>query len=128
MISGQEHSSQRPHSATSYVVVYVLLLILTATTYITGTQHLGKYAIFIALGIAATKSSLVVIFFMHLRDASAATRLVFALSLFFVALLITLAVSDVATRFKLATPAGAPFGTERSQPDGLLDNELPAEE
>ncbi len=128
MISGQEHSSQHPHSATSYVVVYVLLLIFTATTYITGTLHLGKYAIFIALGIAATKSSLVVIFFMHVREASAATRLVLAISLFFVSLLITLAVSDVATRFKLATPAGAPFGTERSQPDGLLENERPTQE
>jgi len=34
-------------------------------------------------------------------------------------------VADVATRFRRSTPAGAPFGTERSQPEGLLEHELP---
>ena len=43
----------------------------------------------------------------------------------FVALLLFFTVADVATRFKPATPAGAPFGTERSQPEGLLEHELP---
>lgn len=121
------HSAHPPHSATPYVVVYILLLGLTALTYFTGTMHLGKYAILIALGIAATKSSLVAIIFMHLKESGAATRLVFVTSLVFVAVLLILTVSDVATRFRLATPAGAPFGTERSQPDGLLENETPAE-
>lgn len=128
MVSEPEHPVDHAHSAVPYVVVYVLLLILTAATYITGTLHLGKYAIFIALAIAATKSSLVAIIFMHLRDSDTATRLVFVTSLVFVALLLILTTSDVATRFTLATPAGAPFGTERSQPEGLLEHEIPAEE
>jgi cytochrome c oxidase subunit 4 len=115
------------HSAVSYVVVYVVLLILTATTYITGTMHLGKWAILIALAIATIKASLVAIIFMHLRESGAATRLVFVTSLVFVALLLILTVSDVAPRYTLATPAGAPFGTERSQPEGLLEHEVPAE-
>ena len=128
MEAEQEHPTHRAHSAIPYLVVWVLLLILTAATYLTGTMHLGKWAIFIALGIAATKSALVAIIFMHLSESGAATRLVFVTSLVFVALLLILTVSDVATRFKLATPAGAPFGTERSQPEGLLEHEMPAEE
>ena len=108
-------------------MVWILLLVLTGVTYVTGTMHLGKFAIFVAMAIAVTKSSLVAVIFMHLRESSAATRLVFVTSLIFVALLLILTVSDVATRFKLATPAGAPFGTEMSQPEGLLEHELPAE-
>ena len=126
MVSGQP--THHAHSATPYVVVWILLLVLTAATWITGTMHLGRWAIFIALGIAATKSSLVAIIFMHLRESGTATRLVFVTSLVFVALLLILTVSDVATRVTLATPAGAPFGTERSQPEGLLEQQTPPEE
>ncbi len=107
------------HSAVPYVVVWIALLVFTAVTYLTGIQHLGKWALAIALAIASIKSALVALIFMHLRQSSGATRL--ALLLFFT-------VSDVATRFTLATPAGAPFGTERSQPEGLLEHEMPAEE
>lgn len=127
MASEQEQPIHHAHSAIPYVVVWILLLVLTAATYVTGTMHLGKWAIFIALAIATTKSSLVAVIFMHLRESGAATRLVFITSLVFVALLLILTVSDVATRFTLATPAGAPFGTERSQPEGLLQNEEPGE-
>jgi cytochrome c oxidase subunit IV len=116
------------HSAVPYVVVWIALLLFTALTYTTGTAHLGKWALPIALGIAATKSALVALIFMHLKDSSGATRLVFVTSLIFVALLLFFTVADVATRFRLATPAGAPFGTERAPPEGLLEHELPSEE
>jgi hypothetical protein len=64
---------------------------------------------------------------MHLKNSSGATRVVFVTALAFVALLLFFTVADVATRFHLATPAGAPFGTERSQPEGLLEHEMPEE-
>jgi cytochrome c oxidase subunit 4 len=121
-----EHGEQH-HSATPYFVVWIALLFFTALTYVTGSMHL-TWGLPLALAIAATKSALVALIFMHLRESSGATRLVFATALVFVALLLFFTVADVATRFKLATPAGAPFGTERSQPDGLLEHELPAEE
>ena len=62
---------------------------------------------------------------MHLKDSSGMTRLVFGTSLVFVGILLFFTVADVATRFRPATPTGAPFGTERSQPEGLLEHELP---
>ena len=120
---GDEH--EHAHSAIPYVVVWIALLIFTVITYLTGKQHLGHWALFIALAIACTKSALVALIFMHLRESSGMTRLIFATSLVFVGLLLFFTVGDVATRFKPATPAGAPFGTERSQPEGLLEHELP---
>jgi cytochrome c oxidase subunit 4 len=122
-----EHAEHQ-HSAIPYFVVWIVLLIFTAVTYVTGTMHLGGCALPIALTIACIKSALVALIFMHLRESSGATRLVFVTALVFLGLLLFFTVADVATRFKPATPAGAPFGTERSQPEGLLEHEMPAEE
>jgi cytochrome c oxidase subunit 4 len=120
-----DRDDQHAHSAVPYFAVWIALLFFTALTYLTGKQHLGTWALAIALTIACTKSALVALIFMHLKDSSGTTRLVFVTSLVFVALLLFFTVSDVATRFRPATPAGAPFGTERSQPEGLLEHELP---
>ena len=121
----QDRHEEHSHSAIPYVVVWIALLIFTVLTYLTGKHHLGTWALPIALAIACTKSALVVLIFMHLKDSSGMTRLVFVTSLVFVGLLMFFTVADVATRFRPATPAGAPFGTERSQPEGLLEHEMP---
>jgi cytochrome c oxidase subunit 4 len=120
-----DRHEERAHSAVPYYLVWIALLFFTALTYVTGKQHLGQWALPLALVIACTKSLLVALIFMHLKDSSGTTRLVFATSLVFVGLLLFFTVADVATRFRPATPAGAPFGTERSQPEGLLEHELP---
>jgi cytochrome c oxidase subunit 4 len=111
-----------------YFVVWIALLFFTFLTWFTGTRHLGGWALPIALAIAVTKSTLVALIFMHLNQSSGATRAVFVTSLFFMGLLLLFTLTDVATRFRPATPAGAPFGTERSQPEGLLEHELPSDE
>ena len=121
---GDEHP-HGPTSALAYIVVWIALLLFTLLTYLTGTRHLGAWALPIALAIACTKSALVALIFMHLSHSSGMTRLVFATALVFVGLLLFFTVGDVATRFTPSTPAGAPFGTERSQPEGLLEHELP---
>jgi cytochrome c oxidase subunit 4 len=120
-----DRHEEHGHSAIPYFVVWIALVFFTALTYLTGKQHLGTWALFIALAIACTKSALVALIFMHLKESSGMTRLVFATSLVFVALLLFFTVGDVATRFRPATPSGAPFGTERSQPEGLLEHEMP---
>ena len=124
--AGAEHE-EHGHSALPYLIVWLALLVFTAATYITGSMHLGGWALPIALTIAAIKSTLVALIFMHLKESSGATRMVFVIALVFVALLLFFTVADVATRFRPATPAGAPFGTERSQPEGLLEHEMPEE-
>lgn len=120
-----DRHDEHAHSAIPYWVVWLALLFFTTLTYLTGKQHLGQWALPLALTIASAKSLLVALIFMHLKDSSGTTRLVFGTSLVFVALLLFFTVADVATRFRPATPAGAPFGTERSQPEGLLEHEMP---
>lgn len=126
--SHEPETHDHRHSAVPYVAVWIALLVFTAVTYFTGTKHLGQWALPLALTIAVIKSALVALIFMHLSESGGTTRLVFVTSLLFLSLLLFFTVSDVATRFRLATPAGAPFGTERSQPEGLLEHEMPAEE
>jgi cytochrome c oxidase subunit 4 len=121
---GDEHEHPES-SAIPYVAVWIALLFFTFLTYFTGKQHYAHGALAIALVIACTKSTLVALIFMHLNHSSGTTRLVFGTALIFVALLLLFTVGDVATRFTPATPKGAPFGTERSQPEGLLEHELP---
>ncbi len=113
------------HSAVPYWLVWIALVFFTVLTWYTGTRHLGAWALPIAMSIAIVKSTLVALIFMHLIESSGMTRLVFVTALVFVGLLLFFTVADVATRFHLATPAGAPFGTERSQPEGLLEHEVP---
>jgi len=112
-VAEQTHEErEHEHSALLYFIVWALLGIFTLVTYWTGRMHLGTWALPLALAIAITKSTLVVLFFMHLYDQPGANRLVILTSFLFVALIISLTVADVATRFHLATPAGAPFGTD----------------
>ncbi len=125
-----EHAAapHKTHSAVPYLLVWLALLGLTVATYLTGKQHLGEWALPLAMAIATTKSTLVVLFFMHLWQDKGASRLVLILALIFVGLLLTLTLTDMATRFRLATPAGAPFGTENTTPtEGLQEHEAPAE-
>ena len=51
----------------SYFLVYGVLVCLTALTVTTASLDLGRVAILIVLAIAATKSVLVLLYFMHLR-------------------------------------------------------------
>ncbi len=53
----------------TYVFVWVGLVILTGLTYTVAVRiHLGGWAILVALAIAATKSGLVLSYFMHLKS------------------------------------------------------------
>jgi cytochrome c oxidase subunit IV len=91
-------------SPRSYLLVWIALLALTAATFLLSRYEAGRWSVAVALAIAATKSTLVVLFFMHLAEQKGSARLVFVTSLLFVALLIGFVIADVATRFSLANP------------------------
>lgn len=103
--SKDEHST---HGVGRYFVVWVLLLIFTATTVITGRMDLGSANIFIALLIASVKATLVVLFFMHMTEAPGANRLVFVVSLVFSVVLMIGVFGDLWTRNPMSLPSGAP--------------------
>jgi cytochrome c oxidase subunit 4 len=108
-----------------YVVVWLLLLVLTGVTVWTGHMHLGSLALPLALTIATTKSLLVLIIFMHLKEDKGANRLVVGTAFIFVLLLLGIVLGDVATRFKPLSPAHAPFGAKVHLPEGAAQHAAP---
>lgn len=74
----------------------VALLILTLLTVLSAELDLGAANVYVALGIAVLKGSLVALFFMHLRWDRPFNGIVFVGSLAFVALFLALAITDSA--------------------------------
>jgi cytochrome c oxidase subunit IV len=65
-----------------YVVIFALLLGFTGLTVWVATLDLGPWNTPVALAIAITKATLVVLFFMHLRWSSRLTWLAVGAALF----------------------------------------------
>ena len=82
----------------SYVLVFMALMLLTATTVAVSFLDLGEWNFVVAILIAITKAMLVVWFFMHLNHASALTKLFAGAGFFWLVILITLTMSDALTR------------------------------
>jgi cytochrome c oxidase subunit 4 len=80
----EQHHAAVPYR--TFVIVWALLLVLTAITVTVSRIHLGALNIWVALGIASLKSALVIFFFMHLKYE----RLLF--KLFLLGALVTLAI------------------------------------
>ncbi len=82
--------------------IYVLILLaLLLGTYLTVTASLhdfGPWNIVIALAIATTKATLVVLYFMHARYSSKRTQLVIVCAVFWLAILLALTLADYQTR------------------------------
>lgn len=97
------------HGIGRYVAIWLILLGFTALTVATGKTDLGQANIFIAMAIALTKATLVVLFFMHLWDEGGVNRLVFVVSVFFAVLLMLGVFGDVMTRLPSAVPNGGPL-------------------
>ena len=87
-----------------YVLVFVALLALTATTARVAFIDLGPLNDIAALGIAVLKAALVVLFFMHVRYGTRLIPLVVAAGLFWLVILIALSLTDYLTRGWLGVP------------------------
>ncbi len=92
-----DHSKSSPLKM--YFAIWAALLLGTYITYVAATLDLGRFNAAVALGIATTKATLVVLFFMHVWHASEKlTKLVVIAAIFFLMLLLGLTMSDYATR------------------------------
>jgi cytochrome c oxidase subunit 4 len=86
-------------SLRTYVLVWAGLLILTVTT--TGIAFIdlgGQWNTLTAVVIAVVKTVLVVLYFMHLRYSSRLIWVFAGAGFFWLAILVTLTMSDVLTR------------------------------
>jgi cytochrome c oxidase subunit 4 len=61
-------------------------------------QNFGPLNIVIALGIASIKATLVVLYFMHARYSPKRTQLVIVCSVFWLAIMLALTLTDYTTR------------------------------
>ena len=85
-------------SPRGYFGVFVALLALTTVTILVANVDLGPLNTPLALLIAAAKALLVLLFFMHLREAPGLLWVAAGAGFFWLAILIVLTMSDVATR------------------------------
>jgi cytochrome c oxidase subunit 4 len=77
------------------LTVFAVLMALTVATLAAATWvHLGPWNLWIALGIATVKASLVALYFMHLRYDNRFYALIFVTALVFLALFLVLTLMD----------------------------------
>lgn len=82
----------------TYLVVFAVLMVLTALTTAVAFVDLGILNVVIMLLIAFTKATAVVLFFMHVRYSSGLTMVVAASGFAWLALLIAFSLGDILTR------------------------------
>jgi len=81
-----------------YVTIWLILLCFTALTVWAAFQNWGVLNPIIALGIACTKATLVILFFMHVKYSPKMIALVIGCGLFFLSILMVLTCADYISR------------------------------
>ena len=93
-----EHGGEHIVSPKIYITIWLILLVFTGLTTWVAFIDLGILNPVIALLIAFTKASLVVLFFMHVKYSSRMIALVIGCGLFFLSILMVLTTSDYISR------------------------------
>ena len=93
-------------SRTVYFAVFGALLVLTVVTYLAAQVHFGNEALntIIALAIAVTKATLVILYFMHVRYSPRLTWVVIVSGFLWLAIMIGITLLDYLTRNQTALP------------------------
>ena len=109
------------HIATksSYFGIFGLLMVLTALTVGAAFTDLGALNFPVAIAIAITKATVVILFFMHGKYASKLTQLFIGTSFFFLLILFGLTLTDYLSRGMRTYPggtAGAGYGVRVELP------------
>jgi len=98
----------RQHSLLPYALVLGALLLLTALTVGAAYVHFGHpWSDLVALVIALTKATLVVLFFMHVKGSTTAVKITAAGSVLWLAILFAFLMADILTRHTLVPGWGS---------------------
>ena len=81
-----------------YFTIFGSLMILTGITVGVAFINLGHFNFPVAISIAILKATLVVLFFMHVKDSSRLTKLIVGTGFFFLLVLFTLTLTDYLSR------------------------------
>jgi cytochrome c oxidase subunit IV len=104
MEHAHEHAYHPPISL--YYKVFGALIFLTAVTVVVAFQDFGVFNNVIALTIAGIKTTLVVLFFMHVKYERKLTKLFAAAGFIWLAILIAFTLQDTETRRHTLGPQG----------------------
>ena len=85
-------------SRTTYFAIFGALIVLTFATVGVAKVDLGEWNVVVALSIAVTKATLVILYFMHIKYSKRLTQLVVAAGFLWLLLLLGLTLSDFLTR------------------------------
>ena len=108
-----------------YYTIFGILMVLTAVTVFAAFNDLGILNFPVAIGIAITKATLVILFFMHAKYSSRLTKLFVGMSFFFLLILFSLTLTDYLSRGLRTYPGGAGgagYGVRSAAPE----HEMPA--
>lgn len=106
-----------------YYAIFGTLMVLTVVTVEVATHNFGVLNFPVAIGIAITKATLVILFFMHAKYSSKLTKLFVGTAFFFLFILLTLTMTDFMSRglhTYAAGAAGAGFGKRNPRPPAVL--------
>ncbi len=104
-----------------YLAVFAALAVLTVLTWWVAQFDYGVFNDFIALGIACTKATLVVLFFMHVKYAGKLTQMIVVCAILWVAIMFALTLIDYLSRSSDIVPRVVPVPSS-------IDWEAPAPE
>jgi cytochrome c oxidase subunit 4 len=101
-MSEQQHTHVVPLS--TYYAIFAALMVGTALTVWVAFIDLGAMNTVVALAIACTKATLVVLYFMHVKYSTRLTWAVVLSSVFWLLIMLGLTYNDYLTRHILAFP------------------------
>ena len=90
--------SEKIIPVSTYLVIFIALLILTATTAWISFLDMGRLNAVVALIIALIKALLVALYFMHVRYSSRLTSIVLMAGFFWLGIMLVLTMSDYLSR------------------------------
>ncbi len=88
----------------TYLGIFFSLLFLTAVTVWVAFFDLGAFSNIVAMAIAITKATLVILFFMHLKYSTRLTKMLVVSGFFWLALLFLFTLADYFNRGWLGVP------------------------
>jgi cytochrome c oxidase subunit 4 len=90
-----------------YYTIFGSLMVLTILTVEVATHNFGFLNFPVAIGIAITKATLVILFFMHAKYSSTLTKMFVGTAFFFLFILLGLTMTDYLSRGFRTYPGGA---------------------
>jgi cytochrome c oxidase subunit 4 len=100
----------------TYFGIFGALMVLTFLTIAAAFTPLGPFNFPVAIGIAILKGTLVILFFMHVKDSSRLTKMIVAMSFFFLMILFGLTMTDYLSRGWYPSPRGTASGGNTPAP------------